>query len=87
MTITCHDLYDGQVKHWMDPQIIPFGWGLFSEDEEVLKAALAVVAAADIDVHVIVAVAAVVSVFHPLLLLQLLLVLMFLFCVFVGGRI
>ena len=24
-----------QVKHWMDPQIIPYGWGLFSEGEEV----------------------------------------------------
>ena len=26
-----------QVKHWMDPQIIPYGWGLFSEGEEVVK--------------------------------------------------
>ena len=26
---------DFQVKHWMDPQIIPYGWGLFSEGEEV----------------------------------------------------
>ena len=25
-----------QVKHWMDPQIIPYGWGLFSEGEEVM---------------------------------------------------
>ena len=26
-----------EVKHWMDPKIIPFGWGLFSEDgEEIL---------------------------------------------------
>ena len=24
-----------QVKHWMDPQIIPYGWGLFSDGEEV----------------------------------------------------
>jgi len=26
-----------EVKHWMDPKIIPFGWGLFAEDgDEVL---------------------------------------------------
>ena len=25
-----------QVKHWMDPQLIPYGWGLFSEKEEVI---------------------------------------------------
>lgn len=25
-----------EVKHWMDPQIIPYGWGLFSEGEEVI---------------------------------------------------
>ena len=25
-----------QVKHWIDPNIIPFGWGLFSENEEVI---------------------------------------------------
>jgi len=26
-----------EVKHWMDPKIIPFGWGLFSEDgDEIL---------------------------------------------------
>ena len=25
-----------QVKHWIDPQIIPFGWGLFSGDERVV---------------------------------------------------
>ena len=24
-----------QVKHWMDPALIPYGWGLFSEGEEV----------------------------------------------------
>merc|ERR1712037_833207 len=23
-----------EVKHWMDPEIIPFGWGLFKEEEE-----------------------------------------------------
>lgn len=23
-----------EVKHWMDPKIIPFGWGLFVEDED-----------------------------------------------------
>ena len=21
-----------EVKHWMDPKIIPYGWGLFRED-------------------------------------------------------
>ena len=26
-----------EVKHWMDPKIIPFGWGLFAEEgDEVL---------------------------------------------------
>jgi len=25
-----------EVKHWMDPKIIPFGWGLFRDDDEVL---------------------------------------------------
>merc|ERR1719458_455438 len=25
-----------EVKHWMDPQLIPYGWGLFSEKEEVI---------------------------------------------------
>lgn len=25
-----------EVKHWMDPEIIPFGWGLFTDDEEVI---------------------------------------------------
>jgi len=25
-----------EVKHWIDPRIIPYGWGLFSEAEEVL---------------------------------------------------
>jgi len=25
-----------EVKHWMDPEIIPFGWGLFTDDEEVV---------------------------------------------------
>jgi len=25
-----------EVKHWMDPEIIPFGWGLFTNDEEVV---------------------------------------------------
>ena len=24
------------MKHWMDPKIIPFGWGLFRDDDEVL---------------------------------------------------
>ena len=24
-----------QVKHWMDPQLIPYGWGLFTEKDEV----------------------------------------------------
>ena len=24
------------MKHWIDPQIIPFGWGLFSGDERVV---------------------------------------------------
>ena len=23
-----------EVKHWMDPKIIPFGWGLFAEEED-----------------------------------------------------
>ena len=23
-----------EVKHWMDPKLIPYGWGLFKEDEE-----------------------------------------------------
>ena len=26
-----------KVKHWMDPQLIPYGWGLFKEEEEVRK--------------------------------------------------
>jgi len=25
-----------EVKHWMDPQLIPFGWGLFKDDQEVI---------------------------------------------------
>ena len=25
-----------QVKHWMDPRLIPYGWGLFQEEEEVI---------------------------------------------------
>jgi len=25
-----------EVKHWMDPRIIPFGWGLYREDQELL---------------------------------------------------
>ena len=26
-----------EVKHWIDPRLIPFGWGLFDvEDEEVI---------------------------------------------------
>ena len=26
-----------EVKHWMDPKIIPFGWGLFAEEgDEIL---------------------------------------------------
>ena len=25
-----------EVKHWMDPKIIPFGWGLFWEKDEVI---------------------------------------------------
>lgn len=23
-----------EVKHWMDPKLIPFGWGLFAEDDD-----------------------------------------------------
>ena len=23
-----------EVKHWMDPKIIPYGWGLFGEEED-----------------------------------------------------
>ena len=26
-----------KVKHWMDPKLIPYGWGLFKEEEEVRK--------------------------------------------------
>ena len=26
-----------KVKHWMDPQLIPYGWGLYKEEEEVRK--------------------------------------------------
>ena len=33
LVIFCMSL---QVKHWMDPQLIPYGWGLFSEKEEVI---------------------------------------------------
>ena len=22
-----------EVKHWMDPRIIPYGWGLFKDEE------------------------------------------------------
>merc|ERR1719400_220038 len=25
-----------EVKHWMDPQLIPYGWGLYKEEEEVI---------------------------------------------------
>jgi hypothetical protein len=25
-----------EVKHWVDPKIIPFGWGLFVENDEVI---------------------------------------------------
>ena len=25
-----------EVKHWMDPKIIPFGWGLFGEQDEII---------------------------------------------------
>ena len=25
-----------EVKHWVDPKIIPFGWGLFEEKDEVI---------------------------------------------------
>lgn len=25
-----------EVKHWMDPRLIPFGWGLFDMDDEVI---------------------------------------------------
>ena len=25
-----------KVKHWMDPKLIPYGWGLFRDDDEVL---------------------------------------------------
>ena len=28
-------IFPAQVKHWMDPALIPYGWGLFSEGEEV----------------------------------------------------
>jgi hypothetical protein len=24
-----------EVKHWIDPNIIPYGWGLFKEEDEV----------------------------------------------------
>ena len=23
-----------EVKHWMDPKIIPYGWGMFAENED-----------------------------------------------------
>jgi len=26
-----------EVKHWMDPRLIPFGWGLFDIDDEVIE--------------------------------------------------
>ena len=26
-----------EVKHWMDPKLIPFGWGFFNEQEEKLS--------------------------------------------------
>ena len=25
-----------EVKHWVEPAIIPYGWGLFEDDDEVL---------------------------------------------------
>ena len=25
-----------EVKHWMDPKLIPFGWGLFEVDDEII---------------------------------------------------
>ena len=25
-----------EVKHWVEPDIIPYGWGLFEDDDEVL---------------------------------------------------
>ena len=25
-----------EVKHWVDPKIIPFGWGLFGEQDEII---------------------------------------------------
>ena len=25
-----------EVKHWMDPKIIPYGWGLFGEQDEII---------------------------------------------------
>ena len=25
-----------EVKHWVDPHIIPYGWGLYQDDDEVL---------------------------------------------------
>jgi len=25
-----------EVKHWVEPAIIPYGWGMFEEDDEVL---------------------------------------------------
>ena len=24
-----------EVKHWIDPNLIPYGWGLFKEEDEV----------------------------------------------------
>jgi hypothetical protein len=24
-----------EVKHWIDPNIIPYGWGLFKEEDEI----------------------------------------------------
>ena len=26
-----------EVKHWMDPKLIPYGWGLFNEEMEAEK--------------------------------------------------
>jgi hypothetical protein len=38
--MTCFDMpvysvNPHEVKHWIDPNIIPYGWGLFKEEDEV----------------------------------------------------
>ena len=37
-----------EVKHWMDPKLIPFGWGFFNEQEEKLSVESRLVLAGDI---------------------------------------